>query len=264
MTRAAQAVVNPAVQTLRGGSPGSRAERFGPGGSPGIGVLLAACPRPHAHTRTRTRRGAGPAAEEATARVEVAGPSAFWVSPGRQPRVPQARGRCRKHAVGVGRSRDPRGSAHSPRGPLQPHPSRVLGVSVRLSFFEETDSIFYREQAVFLFLYHFSDVVFTFAPILSCWFVGEGGSLAPVTPSGRVAGPGSRGRPASQPKHRPPAGRPGPQPAQHGEGVGPASWGFAPAGSTGGRARGLGPGRPEAHRRGAPRVAWRPQRGAWA
>lgn len=75
---------------------------------------------------------------------------------------------------GVGTSPRPRGwtagaAEHTfqpralPAPQLVPHPRVSLG----LLFFEETeDYIFYREQAVFLILYHFSDVIFTFAPNL--------------------------------------------------------------------------------------------------
>lgn len=136
--------------------------------------------RPHAHPREHGWERAPPSplvwahpAEDTTALVEVARLSAFWDSPGRQPSVPIGLWPLQKHAVGVGGSHGPRGSAHVPHGLLQLHPSRVPWVSVRLSFFEETDSIFYREQAVLIFVSFFRcDFYLCSDPHLLVWVRG--------------------------------------------------------------------------------------------
>lgn len=114
-------------------------------------------------------------------------------------------------------------------------------------FFEETeDSIFYREQAVFLFLYRFSDVLFTFALILICWFGCEtwwveslpphrGGQVTPWCvaqhtnqPGQAHIPPGGGGRPRGRPGCQLPDGPARQPPSMKAE---PAlGWGFAPQG----------------------------------
>lgn len=178
----------------------------------------AACPRPHAHPRERgwERAPLSPLvwahpAEDATALVEVARLGAFWDSPGHQPGVPIGLWPLQKTRLWEwGGSHGPRGSAHVPHGLLRLHPSRVPWVSVRLSFFEETDSIFYREQAVLLIFVSFfrCDFYLCSDPHLLVWV--RGCSIAPVTPEGgaarpgHVLGPGALGVPSQPDKHTPP------------------------------------------------------------
>lgn len=152
---------------------------------------------------------------------------------------PRACGCCRKQALG-GAASDPAGQRPSHTDSASP-PARALGVG-EMPFFEETDSIFYREQAVFLFLYRFSDVIFTFAPIP---FAGLGrGQHRSGHPPGR-ARPGhahaARGEAQGQGREAGPAG---PGLGSHGDQVG------APVGR--------GPGDTRTHQRG---LRWPPQRG---
>lgn len=241
-------------------------------------------------TRTRTRMGASPALPAGLgppcrgSHSPGGGGQAQCIlgqpwTPARCPHRPVAA--AKTTLVGVGRSRDPRRSAHFPHGLLQLHPSRVLGVLVRLSFFEETDSIFYREQAAFLIFVSFFRCDFYLGSDPLRRFGGEVGSLIPVTPSGRAARPGHMlgrepgcpARPAARPgPQRPPAraralgreaGPAGPWLCSHGDRRWTLSWAEAPGTPRGAPQRGSrvastarrrGPERPQAGPWVSPRV----------
>lgn len=217
------------------GSDRERSPEGGPGSSPGT-ECSGSCPRPHAHAHARER----------------APSQLVWAHPPRTPR-PWRRwpARCilgqpgaprpaaaAENRLGGGRAVTPLGSA-SHR--FLSSTGRVLGVG-EMPFFEETDSIFYREQAVFLFLYRFSDVIFTFAPIP---FAGLGREQH------RSGHPSGRARPGHAHAARGEA-------RGQGREAGRLDLGLAPTGIRWALPWAEAPGTPGRTQRGFP---WRPQRG---